>query len=116
MAADFVGLRPAMIVQEGDRVRLGQPLLADKSFPEVRHVAPGAGTIRGINRGPKRKLISIEIDWRVTSKSNLPRTTCVDWMVIRSARPCCSPVYGRPSEPGHSIAFPIPKPAHTPFS
>jgi Na+-transporting NADH:ubiquinone oxidoreductase subunit A len=62
VAADYVGLRPAMIVREGDRVRTGQPLLADKAFPEVQHVAPGAGTIRAINRGPKRKLISIEID------------------------------------------------------
>ena len=62
VAADYVGLRPAVAVREGDRVRLGQPLMTDKSYPEVRFIAPGAGTIRAVNRGAKRKLISIEID------------------------------------------------------
>jgi Na+-transporting NADH:ubiquinone oxidoreductase subunit A len=62
VAADYVGLRPVMAVREGERVRLGQALMADKSFPEVQFAAPGAGTIRAVNRGAKRKLLSIEID------------------------------------------------------
>ena len=62
VAADYVGLRPAMAVRDGDRVRLGQTLLTDKSSPQIRFTAPAAGTIRAVNRGAKRKLISIEID------------------------------------------------------
>jgi Na+-transporting NADH:ubiquinone oxidoreductase subunit A len=62
VAADYVGLRPSMAVRDGDRVRLGQPLMTDKSNPDIRFVAPGAGTVRAVNRGAKRKLISIEID------------------------------------------------------
>ena len=62
VAADYVGLRPALEVRDGDRVRLGQTLLTDKSFPRIRFAAPGAGIVRAVNRGAKRKLISIEID------------------------------------------------------
>ncbi len=62
VADDYVGLRPAMEVREGDRVRLGQTLLTDKAHPEIRFTAPGAGTVRSVSRGAKRKLLSVEID------------------------------------------------------
>ena len=62
VAADYVGLRPALAVRDGDRVRLGQTLVTEKSSPQIRFTAPAAGTIRAVNRGAKRKLISIEID------------------------------------------------------
>lgn len=59
---DFVGLKPSMQVQVGDRVTLGQPLFTDRRNPGVRFVAPGAGTIREINRGERRILQSVVID------------------------------------------------------
>lgn len=62
VADDFVGLRPSMAVQDGDQVKLGQTILTDKTHPEIRFTAPGAGTVRAVNRGAKRKLLSIEID------------------------------------------------------
>ncbi|HMP81013.1 MAG TPA: NADH:ubiquinone reductase (Na(+)-transporting) subunit A, partial [Pirellulaceae bacterium] len=58
---DFEGLKPAIMVQVGDRVRLGQPIIADKRFPGVVHTAPSAGQVSSINRGEKRRFLSIII-------------------------------------------------------
>lgn len=62
MGRSFVGLKPAMLVEEGDRVALGQPMLTDKNNPRVRIVAPGGGTIKAIHRGARRVLQSIIIE------------------------------------------------------
>jgi len=59
---DYHGMRPTMLVQEGESVRLGDPLFEDKKIPGVLFTSPGAGTVRAINRGQKRKFLSIEID------------------------------------------------------
>ena len=59
---EYIGLKPSMLVAEGDRVRLGQPLFSDKAVPAVVYTAPGAGTLRTINRGPKRSLRSVVIE------------------------------------------------------
>ena len=40
---DYVGMKPTMVVTEGDRVKLGQPLFRDKKNPGVVYTAPGAG-------------------------------------------------------------------------
>ena len=61
-APDYMSLRPAIVVAEGDRVVVGQRLLYDKSTPDVSFTAPGTGRVRAINRGGKRKLLSIVID------------------------------------------------------
>jgi Na+-transporting NADH:ubiquinone oxidoreductase subunit A len=58
---DYIGLKPTMLVAEGDRVKLGQPLFADKSNPKVHYTAPGAGVVAAINRGAKRVLQSVVI-------------------------------------------------------
>ncbi len=62
VAADYVGLRPALSVRDGDRVRLGQTLLTEKSCPEIRFTAPAAGRVLAVHRGEKRKLVSVEIE------------------------------------------------------
>jgi Na+-transporting NADH:ubiquinone oxidoreductase subunit A len=62
MGRDYVGLKPKMLVSEGDRVRLGQPLFADKSNPRVNVTSPGAGTVSAVHRGARRVLQSIIID------------------------------------------------------
>ena len=59
---DYVGMKPTMLVKEGDRVKLGQPLFEDKKTAGVIHTSPGCGTVKAINRGEKRKFESIEID------------------------------------------------------
>ena len=62
IADDYVGMRPTMLVSVGDRVKLGQPVFADKKTPGVIFTSPGCGTVKAINRGAKRKFESIEID------------------------------------------------------
>lgn len=59
---DYPDLKPTMLAQPGDRVRLGQPLFADKNNPGVEFTAPAAGIVRDINRGARRLFQSIVID------------------------------------------------------
>ncbi len=59
---DYVGMRPTMLVQEGEQVRTGQVLFTDKKTPGVQYTAPACGTISQINRGAKRVFESIVID------------------------------------------------------
>ena len=59
---DYVGMKPTMRVAEGDRVRRGQVLFEDKKTEGVLFTAPAAGTVAAVNRGAKRKFLSIEID------------------------------------------------------
>lgn len=62
MGSDYMGLKPTMLVQEGDRVKLGQALFTDKKNPGFNFAAPGCGTVKAINRGKKRVLQSVEIE------------------------------------------------------
>jgi Na+-transporting NADH:ubiquinone oxidoreductase subunit A len=59
---EYVGMRPTMLVEEGQRVKLGQPLFEDKKNPGVLFTAPGAGLVKAINRGAKRALQSVVIE------------------------------------------------------
>jgi Na+-transporting NADH:ubiquinone oxidoreductase subunit A len=59
---DYVGMKPAMAVREGERVRLGQLLFTDKKTEGVRYTSPAAGVVAAINRGARRVLQSVVID------------------------------------------------------
>lgn len=59
---DYVGMKPTMIVSVGDKVKLGQALFEDKKTPGVMYTAPGAGTVREINRGERRAFLSVVIE------------------------------------------------------
>ncbi|WP_136634857.1 Na(+)-translocating NADH-quinone reductase subunit A [Pseudooceanicola onchidii] len=59
---DYIDLKPRIVVEEGDTVVPGSPVLFDKNMPEAKIVSPVAGKVRAINRGARRKLISIVID------------------------------------------------------
>lgn len=59
---EYVGMKPTMLVEEGQQVKLGQALFTDKKIPGVQFTSPGTGTVRAINRGAKRVLQSIIID------------------------------------------------------
>lgn len=61
LGPDYPGLKPTMLVREGESVRVGQPLFEDKRTPGVLYVAPAAGTVSAINRGDKRVLRSVVI-------------------------------------------------------
>ncbi|GHE19846.1 Na(+)-translocating NADH-quinone reductase subunit A [Halomonas urumqiensis] len=93
LGTDYVGMKPTMEVQEGDRVKLGQLLFTDKKIEGVRFTAPAAGEVVAINRGEKRKLLSVVIKVDETEESvefaahgrdkleTLDRQTVVDQLV-----------------------------------
>lgn len=62
LGTDYVGLKPTMSVKEGDQVKLGQVIFADKKNPGVVFTAPGAGVVSAINRGDRRVLQSVVIE------------------------------------------------------
>ena len=62
LGQDYVGMKPTMHVQEGDRVKIGQVLFSDKKNPGVHFTSTGAGIISAINRGAKRALLSVVVD------------------------------------------------------
>ncbi|MEF3075961.1 Na(+)-translocating NADH-quinone reductase subunit A [Methylobacter sp. Wu1] len=62
LGMDYVGMKPTMMVSEGDKVKLGQILFSDKKNPGVNFTSPGAGVVKAINRGAKRALQSVVIE------------------------------------------------------
>ncbi|MGI9294534.1 MAG: Na(+)-translocating NADH-quinone reductase subunit A [Pseudomonadales bacterium] len=62
LGGDYLGLKPKMLVQEGDQVSLGQALFIDKRDPDVMFTAPGSGRVVAINRGARRVLQSVVIE------------------------------------------------------
>ena len=58
---DFFGLIPRMLVKEGDKVSLGQPIFHDKSDESIKIASPVSGKIVEIVRGAKRKILNIII-------------------------------------------------------
>lgn len=76
---DYVGMKPTMLVQEGDTVKLGQPVFTDKKTPSVQYTSPGSGKVVEINRGAKRVFLSMvieltgndELEFASTSESEL---------------------------------------------
>lgn len=62
LGRDHVGLRPAVQVEVGDRVRLGQPLVSDRREAAWRLTAPATGRVVAVHRGERRALLSVEIE------------------------------------------------------
>ena len=62
VADDYIGMRPTLLVSEGDRVEVGQPLFSDKKTEGVLFTSPAGGTVQSINRGEKRRFLSLVID------------------------------------------------------
>jgi Na+-transporting NADH:ubiquinone oxidoreductase subunit A len=69
IGSDYPGMKPTMLVQEGDQVKLGQPLFADKKNDGVQFTAPGSGKVIEINRGERRvfQSVVIELDGKDTA-------------------------------------------------
>ncbi|ASP39352.1 NADH:ubiquinone reductase (Na(+)-transporting) subunit A [Bacterioplanes sanyensis] len=58
---DYVGMKPTMEVQVGDRVKKGQVLFTDKKTEGVQYTAPASGVIQAVNRGERRRFLSVVI-------------------------------------------------------
>jgi len=73
LGKDFPGVKPTMLVSEGDTVKLGQALFTDKKNPGVKFASPGAGTVRSIIRGPKRILRAVVVDLKGTASETFSK-------------------------------------------
>ena len=72
---DYVGMKPTMLVQEGDTVKLGQPVFTDKKNPSVQYTSPGNGKVVEINRGDKRVFLSMVIELTGNEELTFPSTS-----------------------------------------
>ena len=59
---DFKGFLPRLLVKEGDPVRCGSPVMADKTNADILLTAPVSGTVKAIVRGDKRKLLAVLLE------------------------------------------------------
>lgn len=60
--SDFHGLTPKMVVKEGDKVSTGDVLFFNKYQEEVKIVSPVSGTVTGIIRGAKRRIMEVVVE------------------------------------------------------
>lgn len=56
---DFTGVKPKVVVKEGENVLAGGPLFVDKNHPEVKFVSPVSGVVTSVERGERRKVLNI---------------------------------------------------------
>jgi len=59
--ADFPGIKPKLLVSEGDIVKKGQPIFFDKKNPDVMFTTFYSGNVIKIVYGEKRVILSIDI-------------------------------------------------------
>ncbi len=57
--SDFHGMMPKLNVKEGETVQAGSILFHDKYNEAIRVASPVSGTVTSINRGDKRKILSV---------------------------------------------------------
>ena len=58
---DFEGVTPKLLVKAGDQVKAGTPLFFNKYNERVLFTSPVSGTVAAVNRGEKRKVLSVTI-------------------------------------------------------
>ena len=56
---DFKGFSPRLLVKEGDAVKAGSPVMADKQHADILLCSPVSGTVQSVVRGEKRKLLAL---------------------------------------------------------
>lgn len=67
--SDFIGItRPKLLVDIGDEVKAGSPVLFDKLSENIMYCSPISGEIIEIVRGPKRRIEEIRI---LSDKKNI---------------------------------------------
>lgn len=55
----YNGIIPKVIAKVGDKVKAGSVLMTDKNRSEIKFVSPVSGEVTAVNRGEKRKVLSI---------------------------------------------------------
>ncbi len=62
MPADFTRVAPKVIVKPEDAVKAGDPLFVDKANPELQFVSPVSGKVVAVNRGERRRVLSVVVE------------------------------------------------------
>jgi Na+-transporting NADH:ubiquinone oxidoreductase subunit A len=57
----YNGIVPKVAVRTGEKVKAGSVLMTDKNRPEIKFVSPVSGEVTTVNRGEKRKVLSIVV-------------------------------------------------------
>ena len=58
---NFTGVTPKPVVKEQQIVKAGEALFIDKNHPDVKFVSPVSGEVLAVNRGARRKVLSIVV-------------------------------------------------------
>lgn len=58
----FEGIKPKVLVKEGDKLKAGEALFINKAYPNVKFSSPVSGTVSLVERGDRRKLLSVRIE------------------------------------------------------
>ena len=62
MPADFTRVTPKVVVKPEDAVKAGDPLFFDKENPELQFVSPVSGKVVAVNRGERRRVLSVVVE------------------------------------------------------
>ncbi len=57
----YHGITPKVLVKEGDEVKAGSAVFRDKNFEAMNFVSPVSGKVLAVNRGERRKVLSIVV-------------------------------------------------------
>ena len=78
--AEFPGIKPKVLVKEGDAVKTGQPVFLDKTDRDLVWCSPVTGTVKRLDFGERRFLLRLVIESSVAKGgkeefAELPRPT-----------------------------------------
>lgn len=60
--AEFIGIKPKVLVKEGDQVRTGQPIFLNKLDRDIVWCSPVTGTVKSVEFGARRYLRRVVIE------------------------------------------------------
>lgn len=81
---DYQGVTPKVVVKAGDRVEAGDALFVNKQYPEVKFASPVSGVVAEVERGDRRKVLSVkvnadaEIAYKDFGKKDVAKLTSAD--------------------------------------
>lgn len=86
LGADLTDSHPRVVVEPGQAVSLGDPLILDKQIPLIQFTSPGSGKVTAINRGYRRRLqsIVIELDENIAAERKFTQPNRLDRTTIRN--------------------------------
>ena len=114
--SNYAGITPKVLAKVGDKVKAGSVLMIDKNYPEIKFVSPVSGEVTAVNRGEKRKVLSIVVkadaenvyeDFGKKNVSNLKSEEIKEAILNAGLWPCIKQrpydIVSRPSESPRDI-------------